>query len=80
MQSRQCFNKQDNRERMKRNSILSSKITKIPNSGKFKTKTSLTMENNDYIPDYVVVFPYAENGGLQRVLQLAKPLTFMTVA
>ena len=38
------------------------------------------MNNNGYIPDLVHAFSYVENGGLNLVLQLAKPLTCTTVA
>ena len=37
-------------------------------------------DNNYHIPDLVQAFPYVENGGLNLVLKLAKPLTSMTVA
>ena len=38
------------------------------------------MDNNCHIPDMVQAFSYVENGGLNLVLKLAKPLTCMTVA
>ena len=38
------------------------------------------MDNNCHIPNFVQAFSYVESGGLNKVLQLAKPLTCMTVA
>ena len=38
------------------------------------------MDNIGHIPDLVQAFSYVENGGLNLVLKLAKPLTSMTVA
>ena len=37
------------------------------------------MENNCHIPDLVQEYPCVENGGLNLVLQLAKPLICMAV-
>ena len=38
------------------------------------------MDDNCHIPDLVQAFSYEENAGLNLVLELAKPLTCMTVA
>ena len=38
------------------------------------------MDNNCNIPDLVQALSYVENGGLNLVLQLAKPFTCMPVA
>ena len=38
------------------------------------------MDNNCHIPDLVHALSYEENGGLNQVLKLVKPLTCMTVA
>ena len=36
------------------------------------------MENNCHTPDLLHTFPYVENGELNLVLKLAKPLTLIT--
>ena len=38
------------------------------------------MDNNCHIPDLSQAFYFVENGGLNLVIKLAKPLAFMTVA
>ena len=45
-----------------------------------KIKYTKRMDNNYPIPDLVQTLSCVENGGLNRVLQLAKHLTCMTVA
>ena len=48
---------------------------------KSKNKThQKRMDKNCHIPDLVQAFSNVENGGLNLVLKLAKPLTCMTVA
>ena len=45
-----------------------------------KAQTHPTIDINSHIPDSERGFSYVENGGLNLVLKLAKPVTCMTVA
>ena len=46
---------------------------------KISTQTLQTKKSHCHIPYFVQAFPRVENGGLNLVLQLSKPLTYMTV-
>ena len=45
-----------------------------------KLKHIKRMDNNCHIPELEQAFSYVEKGGFHLVLQLAEPLTCMTVA
>ena len=46
---------------------------------KQKLKHIKRMDNSSHIPDFVQAFSYIENGGINLVLKLTKPLTCIIV-
>ena len=60
-----------------KNTELRGNVIKWQNQ---KLKHIKRIDNNYHIPDFVQAFSSVENGRLNLVLKLAKPLTCMTVA